>query len=158
MEPGLALPENRLPGWITIRRVRREPRGRKVLAVPQRSFRFVCTMCGGVGDARPTPSAAVAKAVDHVRLCDASGPLGPREWRGTNPRVSLTLQSHYQRMEEYLRVSPQFNPPAPSETIWQALRRRSGAWPRQVNEIVRGPFKRMWADLATLISARTRRG
>jgi hypothetical protein len=153
------VPQDHLPGWITIRRVRPEHRGIRLPPTPKWGFRFMCGMCGSVGEARPTPSTAATNALEHVRSCVAPGPLGPRNWRGTGPRLSLTLQSHYQRMEEHVRSTPELsrlldrNRPRLGTTIWRALRRFPEMWRHQVNKVASAalirklttPFARLWA-------------
>jgi hypothetical protein len=160
----LAAPQNRLPGWIVIRRARSEARRTTVSHVPHRSFRFVCSMCGSVGDPQSTPSKAVTSALDHVRFCVASGPLGPQKLWGANLRVSLTLQSHYQRMLEYLSADPELrqrlglNGPLRRSVIWQVVRGLPEPLVRHLNDLAVVIFKKRWAELAAEIAVQIQRG
>jgi len=163
MQPAFALPDPPLPGWITIRRVSREQRGSRKASGRGWMFRFVCSMCGGVGDARPTSNSAASKALDHVRSCIATGPLGPRELSGASPRLSLPLDSHYKRMEAHLRSTPQLRQMLDRDRdssrfaiSWRAFRRIPNRCLHVLHEVLLAAPRRMWAILAAKISARRR--
>jgi hypothetical protein len=77
MPAALTQNEERLPGGFAVRLVRREHRGRTLLAEPEGMFRFARPKCGGVGRARPSPSTAVEVAVDLNQDRHGTPGLGP---------------------------------------------------------------------------------